>query len=226
MQACLPKRAYPEGLCIEIDQKTHYHEPFSKILAEILEYLPPKGLTFQELFLSLGLRGQLALCMVLTVPFLLPVSIPGSSVPFGLVICIIAIRAIRDKPLQLPEKYANQLIGRKYLQFVLKRAIKIFSYLEKFSRPRLLVLTTGVFSQIVNGTIMLLVSVMLMFPLPIPFSNTLPAYAVLFLAAGNLERDGFIMLAGYLMTFFSVTYFSILFFMGTEGLIALFPWLF
>ncbi len=213
-------------MCVEIDRNKNYQEPFSKILAEILELLPPGGLTFQELFLSLGLRGQLALCMVLTVPFLLPVSIPGSSVPFGLVICIIAIGAISDKTLQLPKKYADQLIGRKYLQFVLKRAIKIFSQLEKFSRPRLLVLTASIVSKIINGLIMLLVSVLLMFPLPIPFSNTLPAYAVLFFAAGNLERDGFIMVAGYLMTLFSIIYFSLLFFMGTEGLITLFPKLF
>jgi hypothetical protein len=37
-------------------------------------------------------------------------------------------------------------------------------------------------------------------PLPIPFTNLLPAYTILFLAIGLLESDGLFILFGYAMT--------------------------
>jgi hypothetical protein len=56
-----------------------------------------------------------------------------------------------------------------------------------------------------------------MAPLPLPLSNTLPVYGVLLLAMGNLERDGYAVLAGYAMVFLSVVYFSGLAILGGLG---------
>lgn len=60
-----------------------------------------------------------------------------------------------------------------------------------------------------------------MSPLPLPFSNTLPAYGVLFLAVGELERDGYAVLLGYTMTVATVIYFSAIWIFGVTGLKAL-----
>jgi len=50
-----------------------------------------------------------------------------------------------------------------------------------------------------------------MFPLGlVPFSNTLPAVAILFLSLGMLERDGLIIVAGYLMNVATIFYFGAL----------------
>jgi hypothetical protein len=38
-----------------------------------------------------------------------------------------------------------------------------------------------------------------MFPLPIPFSNSIPAWAVVLLTIGMMEKDGLCVLLGYLM---------------------------
>jgi hypothetical protein len=38
----------------------------------------------------------------------------------------------------------------------------------------------------------------LMLPLPIPFSNNIPAWAVVLLAIGMMERDGLCVLVGHL----------------------------
>jgi hypothetical protein len=56
---------------------------------------------------------------------------------------------------------------------------------------------------------------------PLPLSNTLPAYGVLFLALGSVERDGYVVLVGYLMVLLTVGYFSAVGIMGGLGASAL-----
>ena len=47
---------------------------------------------------------------------------------------------------------------------------------------------------------------LLSLPLPIPFSNGFPAVSIMLLAAGLMERDGLLVLWGYLMGVFSWIY--------------------
>jgi len=61
----------------------------------------------------------------------------------------------------------------------------------------------------------------MMAPLPLPLSDTLPAYGVLFLTLGSVERDGYVVLAGYLMVFLTVGYFSVVGVAGGMGASAL-----
>jgi hypothetical protein len=82
---------------------------------------------------------------------------------------------------------------------------------ERLVRPRWLVLTQSVAVNIVHGLALVLAGVLLMFPLgQVPFSNTLPAVAILFLALGMLERDGLLIAGGYLMNVATIFYFGTL----------------
>ncbi len=61
------------------------------------------------------------------------------------------------------------------------------------------------------GLGLLLGSVLLIFPLGlVPFSNTLPAWGILLLAAGLLQRDGLLILLGYLFLLGTIIYFAAL----------------
>jgi hypothetical protein len=48
------------------------------------------------------------------------------------------------------------------------------------------------------GLGIVIASLGLMLPLPIPFSNSIPAWAVVFLAIGMMENDGLCVLLGHL----------------------------
>jgi len=62
-----------------------------------------------------------------------------------------------------------------------------------------------------NGLALVFGGVLLIFPLGlIPFSNTLPAFAILSLAVGALQRDGLFVLLGYLLLFATIIYFGVL----------------
>lgn len=202
-------------------QCNHNDQLFSRELARLAMSLPPEGITLRELLFRLRERGLLALCMVLTVPFLLPMSIPGSSTPFGLVIALTGLGVVAGRPPRLPGRLVDRKIAADHLATVLQKGAWLFGRLERVMHPRLAVVTRGSAACRLNGLAMVLSAVLLMFPLPLPFSNTLPAYGVLFLAAGSLERDGLLILLGYFMVLLSIAYFSLLALLGAAGVRAL-----
>ena len=204
------------------EQYHHPKEPFSNVLEKMAYSLPPEGMTLRVLLDRLRSQGLLALCMVLTVPFLLPVSIPGSSTPFGLVIALFGLGIVVGRPLQLPKRVADRPISSEHLYPVLQKGSWLFVRIEKFARFRLPLLTSAMIWNRIHALVMVFSAILLMAPLPIPFSNTIPAYGVLLLAAGSLERDGYLILSGYLMVVLSLGYFVLLGILGTAGVKALF----
>lgn len=68
----------------------------------------------------------------------------------------------------------------------------------------------------VAGFFFMLSGLLLLLPLPLPFSNSLPALTVLLLAASALERDGVSFLAGCFMCLVTVAYFGFLAFGGVQ----------
>jgi hypothetical protein len=194
---------------------------FSTVLFDIARTIDPQGLTLCELLERFGERGLLMLCIVLTIPFLLPASIPGSSIPFGLVIALNGIGVLTHRSPWLPARLMNRRLDAKHLIVVLEKAGRLFTRLEGVMHPRLQVLThRGTIGRF-NGVLLVLSGILLMAPLPLPFSNTLPAYAVLFLSTGSLERDGYLILAGYLMVLLTIAYFGGLAVFGGVGARAL-----
>jgi hypothetical protein len=155
--------------------------------------------------------------MVLTIPFLLPVSIPGSSLPFGAVIALNAVSLITHRSPWLPERLLHQRLVAAQVVSVLAKGARLLARLEQWSQPRLLPLTRGLTIGRVNGILLLVCGILLMAPVPLPLANSLPAYGVLFLAIGSLERDGYAVLAGYVMVLFTLAYFGAVMVLGGAG---------
>jgi hypothetical protein len=196
-------------------------KPVSAVLSEIICAMPAEGLTLRTLLAWLGERGLLIFCMVLTIPFLLPVSIPGTSTPFGLLIALNAVGLVMHKPPWLPNRLMNRHITKHQLVPMLAKGVQLFGRLERLIRPRLLPLTHGATIGRLNVMLLGFSGLLLTAPLPLPFSNTLPAYGVLFLAMGSLERDGYAVLAGYVMVLLTLGYFATVGILGGMGATAL-----
>ena len=196
-------------------------KPVSTVLSEIILAMPAEGLTLRTLLEWLGERGLLIFCMVLTIPFLLPVSIPGTSTPFGLLIALNAVGLAMHKPPWLPNRLMNRHIATHQLVPMLAKGVQLFARLERLIRPRLLPLTHGATIGRLNIMLLGFSGLLLTAPLPLPFSNTLPAYGVLLLAMGSLERDGYAVLAGYVMVLLTLGYFATVGVLGGIGATAL-----
>src|SRR5690349_21548627 len=122
----------------------HADKSTSKVLSEIASSLQAEGLTLYELLERLGERGLLMLSLVLTIPFLLPISIPGSSIHFGLIIALVGIGIITNRSPWLPARLMNRRLSAEKLILMLERGAKLFSRIERLTHPRLLILTHGV----------------------------------------------------------------------------------
>jgi hypothetical protein len=186
-------------------------------LAEMIRAMPAEGLTLRGLLERLGERGLLISCMVLTLPFLLPVSIPGTSLPFGMIIALNGVGILTHRAPWLPDRLMNRRLAADALKPVLARGIRLFIGLERWVHPRLWPRTHGPTIGRFNGILLMLSGLLLMVPLPLPFANALPAYGALFLAAGSLERDGAFVLAGYAMVLLTIAYFTLVAVLGGLG---------
>lgn len=181
-------------------------------LSRTAESLPPGGVTLAEIRDLIGRDGLMLLAAFLTLIFLVPVSIPGVSTVFGGGILLIGISRLFHRDLWLPGRIGRREISSEKLRAALSKGLSWFRRLERFSKTyRLPWLSRGRGVRTLNDLSLILGAVLLMAPFGlIPFSNTLPAIAILFLAIGFLQRDGVCILLGYLMNIATILYFGIL----------------
>ena len=181
-------------------------------LATIIRNLPEDQLTLGELLAVFGDEGLLLLTMLLTLVFLIPVSIPGVSTVFGAAILLVGISRLSGRPLWLPAKLMDKALPANKLRPGLSGGMVWVQRLERISRPhRLPLFVEGRAQDLVNNLGFILASLLLMAPFGfVPFSNTLPALALLFYAVGLIQRDGGAMLLGHLANVGTIIYFGIL----------------
>ena len=174
--------------------------------------------TLRQLIALIGEQGLLLLCALLSVPFLIPVSIPGVSTVFGLAIILIAIGITANRAPWLPRQIMDREIDGDKLAGVLGRGAAIVARIETVIRPRIAAFTEGAAMNRLNGLVIILGGLLLMMPLGlVPFSNTLPAFAILLLCIGMAQRDGLLVLAGYAMTVATILYFLVLFYVAVAA---------
>ena len=189
-----------------------HSDSISQRIRALVRSLPTTGITLSELIHRVGNDGLLLLTALLTLVFLLPVSIPGVSTVFGAAILLIALSRLFGRELWIPARLKNRMIGTRKLRPVLRKALPWLQKIERVSRPnRIKWLVAKGPVERMNDASMILGAVLLMMPFGmIPFSNTIPAVAVLFLAIGLLQRDGVCVLLGYISNVATIVYFGVL----------------
>src|SRR5258708_13772531 len=156
-----------------------------------------KSLTLAELKQALKGRGPAMLLVLLALPFCF-IAIPGLSTPFGIAICLIGACLAMGREPWLPRFIMRRRLSTTRLTQLLTGAIKVARELEKFVRPRLAFLHAGPVMLRLIGLGIVIASLGLMLPLPIPFSNSIPAWAVVLLAIGMMEKEVLCVLLGHL----------------------------
>lgn len=193
---------------VEIDDTS---ETLRAALLRTIDQIEGRTVTLRDLVRLIGEQGLLLLCALLTIPFLLPVSIPGVSTVFGLAIILISVGVTTNRTPWLPKQIMDRPLDAEKLAPILRRGCGIVERVERVIRPRIKAITQGALAGRVNGLALILGGVLLMFPLGlVPFSNTLPAFAILFLCLGISQRDGVFVLAGYALLLATIVYFAIL----------------
>ncbi|NTJ42693.1 exopolysaccharide biosynthesis protein [Agrobacterium larrymoorei] len=186
-------------------------ENLSTVLQKLIDRLSGRTITLRELMEAIGEQGLLLVCAIASLPFLIPVSIPGVSTVFGAAIIMISLAITLNRLPWLPQRILDKEMETARLVPALQKGVNIVSRLDKFIRPRLPAFTSGAVVNRINGIAIMAAGLLLMAPLGfIPFSNTLPGVAILLFSAGMIQRDGATVLGGYLFLFLTVVYFAAL----------------
>ena len=173
--------------------------------------------TLRELLGLVGEQGLLVFCAILAVPFLLPVTLPFMSTVLGAPMLLIAWAVVTNRVPWLPDRLLDHALPTTTVLQVLERAARAAALFEHLVRPRLLRLTETAGSNRLNGMMLVVAAVGLMMPLPlVPLANTVPAIAVILLCLGMAERDGVVVLLGYLFTVVATAYIAGVFWLAAR----------
>ena len=183
---------------------------FSQELHDLAQQFAGRPARLSEILAATQGRGFNLLLLLIGLPFLTPIPLPGFSTPFGFVVLIIGTRLALGRQPWLPKKLLEHELSTRFIAKVLAAACRIMRWLEVLLRPRLDFLQQRWIYRRIAGTLIMLSGLLLLLPLPIPLSNTLPALTVVLLAAGAMERDGLFFLAGCATFILTLGYFSLL----------------
>lgn len=194
-------------------------ERISDALRRLLREANGQSLTVREMVRILHGRGLQFVVILLCLPFLLPVSIPGISMPFGLAIAVSGLRIAFGHRPWLPEFVLSRSISYSVLERMVHFGCTIYEKVEKVIRPRLNILLDGPGMGMMIGLAIALSGVFLSLPIPPPFplTNTIPGFAIICLSLGLMERDGGLILCGYLLTVIAAVYVGMIGFLGKAG---------
>lgn len=178
---------------LSTELQRHFFEEERLLTVQLLDILELAGeRTFGFLF------------VLLAFPSALPIPAPGYSVPFGIVIFLLAIQLVigRDRP-WLPERIKTQSIPLKQVQGVLEAGLPWLRRIESISRPRLPYICTSTPGRVTIGIAISLMAISMM--IPIPLTNTLPAMGIFVTGFGLLDDDGAISLGGLTLCLMGLT---------------------
>lgn len=191
---------------------------FSQELRDLTDRFADCPVRLGQILDAMKGRGFDLLLVFITLPFITPIPLPGFSLPFGLTVAVIGARLALGKKPWLPAKLLKRELPPRFLARVLRAAGRIVRALEFFLRPRLAFMNDHLIFRRTAGALIACSGILMLLPLPVPFSNSLPALTVLLLAAGALERDGAFFLAGCTSFLISLAYFLFLLIGGAHFL--------
>jgi hypothetical protein len=189
-----------------------------------IEEPPAEQVTLASVLELAGERTFGFLFVLLALPSALPIPAAGYSVPFGIVMLLLAVQLIVGaKTPWLPSRIMHRPIAIKRVQGFVKSGIPWMQKIERVSKPRLTLVCTTRVGRVFIGLAIALMSISMM--IPIPGTNTLPAMGIFVTGFGLLDDDGAISLAGMLLCLFGATLtLSILYALSVGGS-SLYDWL-
>ncbi len=156
-------------------------------------------ITLGEIVKHVESEAILILCLVTIIPFMQPIPIPGLSSVLGLIVIMQGLGLIFwGRPL-LTKKMSEVAIAPDKFDIIYRAALRFTGFtarLSAFKHP----VTKSRLTEIFCGFSIVLSAAFLSLPLPIPFSNFVPALAIFLICIGLLEEDVVLVLMGHGIT--------------------------
>ena len=186
------------------------YESFEQKIQKLSHYSKDYDtLTINEIAFILGHSANYILILFFVIPFMQPIPLVGFSTACGIVFCFTGLRIICDKRLWLPRYLRRKHLRQATVQKICSRLLSLFERTRLWIRPRGRFMSRHGLVRRLDGFIIALLGILLALPLPLPFTNTLPALTLLLLCLGTLKEDGLVIMASWALTAITLAYFFI-----------------
>jgi hypothetical protein len=189
------------------------HVPLSARLTELLRAQGgSEGMSLNFILQRTDGRGIYLVIIFASLPFVVPVSLPGLSTVMGLIVGALSLRLARGRPAALPRFLGEHVLKPKSVQRILKASVKFLRFLEKLVKPRRTRWLAWPSARFLNGGLMVFMAVLLAMPFPpiVLFTNSLPSYAIILIAVSIMEEDGVTIWLGYAAVAATLIYFGLM----------------
>lgn len=174
------------------------HEKTSLLLRRTGEELYGKKIQIGIILYRLRRRSFGGILFFLAILSLLP----GISMFSGAVMLVLAVQLLLGfKFPRLPRLVSEYALTMEQLKSIVNPVATKIALMEKYIKPRWFFLTVPPFTLML-GAIIFLLSLLIIIPLP--FTNFLPALAILIISLGLLERDGLLIFIGASLSILSL----------------------
>lgn len=180
-----------------------------------------KDMSLKELAQQTESRAQALLTLILAVPFLFFIPLPGLSIIFGVFIMINGLRITAKKKLWFPDILMRKRISAYSLKKAFLIAERWAIRIERFVRPRGEIFHKHPFFERVNGVMLMCCGFFLSLPLP-PGTNFLPGLTTFLLSLGILEEDGYCLIVAYFIFLLVLGFYIALPIVGLEEFTSVF----
>lgn len=186
--------------------------PLSAELKELAREFEVRAVTLGEIVDTLGERATGLMLVVLSLPFVVPVPLPGLSIIFGLAIMVLAIGFIRGRRPWFPQWMRRRAMPPKFFPRLLGATGKLVGWIERRLRPRQLWILSTTARIRFHAVSVVVAAILLTLPIPpiAPLTNTLPALAIIVLTMSIIESDGVGVLVSHFILFGTLIYFALI----------------
>ncbi len=208
-----------------------HRQTLIRVLEQCVERAEHESLSLGEVLASLSTSALALSAVLLSLPFLTPVTLGPVSTAGGLVLASLGWQLYQGRTkLWLPDRIYAIKPSRKAWERLLGVCQFVIRMLAKLTRERLTGWVDGRTGERLCGALILTGGVLLAIPVPVlPFNNTIPALGCLFGAVAILERDGWMVPMSVFWLIASAVYFGgffyAVYFLGAEAATWLAHWL-
>ncbi len=194
----------------------------STLLANLGTVLEGERVSIGTMIDALGKSGLGLTILLLALPSFIPIPGLPTGFVFGTALALLALQVmIGADRLLLPAWIRRFSLPRGAVVKGGAYVAPWFRKVEWMLRPRLTLLS-GRRAEVVLALPIFIHAVMIL--LPIPLGNQLPALAVIAFAFGLIERDGFAVLAGAIMSIIALAWNGAIIFFGAELSVFAYRW--
>ncbi len=174
--------------------------------------------TTSELLQKLGDKSHCLAAVILSLPFLLPIPIPGLSTVMGLMITWVLFYWFVKKNIWIPKKWRNETLPAAVFTKVFEKGEVYAKKFEFLFKARGATLVHSFLGRLMVFLLIVISALFLALPLP-PGTNFPPAVTIIILALSILFEDAWLMIFGFLVfSFNAFLMFVLVNFMWKESL--------